>query len=54
MQNVNLMLNDERLGSKTSNLTQSHAQNDPINCQIHGFSFRDFEDEVWRSGYDFF
>ena len=29
----------------TCNLTQSRARNDPINRQIHGFSFRDFEDE---------
>ena len=27
------------------NLTQSHARNDTINCRIHGFSFRDFEDK---------
>ena len=30
---------------KTRNLTQSRDQNDPINRQIHGYSFRDFEDE---------
>ena len=30
---------------KTRNLTQCRARNDPINHQIHGFSFRDFEDE---------
>ena len=30
---------------KTRNLTQSRARNDPINRQIYGFSFRDFEDE---------
>ena len=30
---------------KTRSLTQSRARNDPINCRIHGFSFRDFEDE---------
>ena len=30
---------------KTRNLTQSHARNDPINRHIHGFSFRDFEDD---------
>ena len=30
---------------KTRNLTQSRARNDPINWRIHGFSFRDFEDE---------
>ena len=30
---------------KTRNLTQSRARNDPINRQIHGYSFRDFEDE---------
>ena len=30
---------------KTRNLTQSRARNDPINHQIHSFSFCDFEDE---------
>ena len=30
---------------KTHNLTQSRVRNDPINRQIHGFSFRDFENE---------
>ena len=30
---------------KTRNLTQSRARNDAINGRIHGFSFRDFEDE---------
>ena len=30
---------------KTHNLTQSRAQINPINRRIHGFSFRDFEDE---------
>ena len=30
---------------KTRNLTQSRTRNDPINNRIHGFSFRDFEDE---------
>ena len=30
---------------KTRNLTQSRARNDPINCQIYGFSFRDFKNE---------
>ena len=30
---------------KTRNLTQIHAQNDPISHRIHGFSFRDFDDE---------
>ena len=30
---------------KTGNLTQSHAQNNPINRWIHGYSFRDFEDK---------
>ena len=39
---------------KTHNLTRSHAQNDPINRWIQGFSFRDFENEVWRSRCDFF
>ena len=39
---------------KTYNLTQSRAQNDLINCQLQGFSFRDFENEVRRSRCDFF
>ena len=39
---------------KARNLTQSCAQNDPINCEIQGFSFRDFENEVWHSRCDFF
>ena len=30
---------------KTHNLTQSRAPNDPINCEIHGFSLCNFEDE---------
>ena len=30
---------------KTRNLTQSRAQNDTINRQIHGFSFCNFKDE---------
>ena len=30
---------------KTRNLTQSSLRNDPINCRMHGFSFRIFEDE---------
>ena len=30
---------------KTRNLTQSSPQNDPINHQMHGFSFHDFEDK---------
>ena len=29
----------------TRNLTQSSPRNDPINRRMHGFSFRDFEDE---------
>ena len=29
----------------TRNLTQSSIRNDPINRRMHGFSFRDFEDE---------
>ena len=39
---------------KTHNLTQSRTHNDPINRRIQGFSFRDFENEVRRSRYDFF
>ena len=39
---------------KTHNLTRSRARNDPINCQIQGFSFCDFENEVRRSSCNFF
>ena len=39
---------------KRLNLTQSRARNDPINCQIQGFSLLDFENEVRRSRCDFF
>ena len=39
---------------KTHNLTQSHAQNDPINCRLQGFSFRDLENKFERSRCDFF
>ena len=38
---------------KTHNLTQSRAWNDPTNRRIQGFSFRDFENEVWCSRCDF-
>ena len=31
---------------KTRNLIQSSLRNDPINRQMHGFSFRIFEDEI--------
>ena len=34
-----------KIKMKTLNLTQSRAQNDPINRRIHGFSFSNFEDE---------
>ena len=30
---------------KTRNLTQSRAQNDPINRWMHSYSFRNFKDE---------
>ena len=30
---------------KTHNLTQSRVRNDPINCRIHGYLSRNFEDE---------
>ena len=30
---------------KTRNLTESRTQKDPINRWIHGYSFRDFEEE---------
>ena len=38
---------------KTRNLTQIRALNDPINHRMHGYSFRDFEDENWHSRCDF-
>ena len=38
---------------KTHNLTQIRAQNDLINCRIHVFSFRDFENKNFLR-YDFF
>ena len=31
---------------KTRNLTQISLRNAPINRQMHGFSFRVFEDEI--------
>ena len=31
---------------KTRNLTQSSLRNDLVNRQMHGFSFRVFEDEI--------
>ena len=31
---------------KTRNLTQSSIRNDHINCRMHLFSFRIFEDEI--------
>ena len=39
---------------KRRNLTQSRAWIDPLNRQIQGFSFRDFENKVWCSRCDFF
>ena len=38
---------------KTHNLTQSRAQNDPINSQMHGYSSRDLQDKHCHSGCDF-
>ena len=34
-----------KIKMKTCNLTQSSPRNNPINCRMHGYSFRDFEDE---------
>ena len=34
-----------KIKMKTNNLTQISLQNDPINRQMQGFSFRIFEDE---------
>ena len=34
-----------KIQMKTRNLTQSRARNDPINRRMHGYSFRNFEDE---------
>ena len=42
------MLSEEILGG-----TRYCAQNDPINHQIKGFSFRDFEDDHRHSRSDF-
>ena len=36
------------------NPTRSRARNEPITRRVQGFSFHDFEDEVWRSRCDFF
>ena len=38
------MIQDERFKRKTYNLTRDSARNDPIDCWIKGFSFRDFKD----------
>ena len=43
----------QKINMKTHNLTQSSLWNDPINLRIHGFSFRDFEDQHWHSRCDF-
>ena len=43
----------QKIKMKIRNLTQSHAWNDPINLQMHGYSFRDFEDKNWHSRCDF-
>ena len=42
-----------KIKMKTHNLTQSCARNDLINRRMHGYSFRDFEDENWHSRCDF-
>ena len=39
---------------KTHNLTWSRIQNNLINRQIQGFSFRDSENKVWHSRCDSF
>ena len=39
---------------KTHNLTRSRAQNDPNNHRIQGISFRNFENQFWRSRCDVF
>ena len=39
---------------KIRNLNQISLRNDPINCRMHGFSFRVSEDEVWSSRCEFF
>ena len=47
--------NDTRLKmkKKTYNVTQIHTRNDPIDCQIKGFLFRDLEDKIRHSRGDF-
>ena len=53
--NSNLKDNDtwKKIGKKTYNLTWSHARKDPIDYQIKGFSFHDFENKIWHSRGDF-
>ena len=42
-----LQFNDaeRKVRRKTHHLTRDSDRNDPINCRIKGFSFRDFEDD---------
>ena len=42
---LKLMLQEDRLGEKTCNLSQIYTQSNPINYLIQGFSFHDFENE---------
>ena len=42
-----------KIKMKTRNITQSRAHNDPINYQMHGYSFRDFWRWRWHSRCDF-
>ena len=39
----------QKIRMKTHNVTQSRAQIDPIDRQIKGFFFRNFEDEIRHS-----
>ena len=42
-----------KIKMNTRNLAQISLRNDPINRQMHGFSFRVSEDKVWSSWWEF-
>ena len=51
-----MQINDtwRKIRRETYNLTRDSDRNDPINCRIQGFSFRDFENELRCSSGEFF
>ena len=51
---IKLIYDLELKFNTTCNLARNCAQNDLINHQIQVFSFRDFENKIWRSIDDFF